>query len=65
MPWLDALSLSIVIITINLIFVNISNNIALVICNIISLIVVTAIQVVYNIFYFTKSPRTKNFYDRR
>jgi hypothetical protein len=64
-PWLNAISLCLTIANIHLAAINFTQNIILAICNLISLLLLTAMQLAYNMFYFTKSPRTHNLYDIR
>lgn len=63
-PWIDALSFSILIVTVYLLFINLSQNIALMFCNILTLILVILIQFLYNALFFTKAPRSNNLLDR-
>jgi len=64
-PWLDIFSLGVTTICIRLAIVNSGGNVALGICNIVSVIIVCLIQILYNLFNFTKSPRTSNYFQRR
>jgi hypothetical protein len=64
-PWLDILSLPIVAVSIQLLKLNLQQEVALVAFNVLSLLAISLIHVFYNLFHFTKEPRSNNLFKKR
>lgn len=59
-PWLDIFALMIVTVSMQLLLINMRENLALVPLNILSIISITVVQIFYNLFNFSKEPRSNN-----
>lgn len=59
-PWLDIFALMIVTVNMQLMLINMRENLALVPLNILSIISISLIQIFYNLFNFSKEPRSNN-----
>jgi hypothetical protein len=53
-PWLDIFSLPIITINIQLLTINLDQNAALAVFNLVSVVSISIIQIFYNLFHFTK-----------
>lgn len=65
MPWIDIFSLLILTISFQLLLINLKENVMLIAFNIITIISITFIEIFYNLFNFTKEPRSSNFFKKR
>ena len=64
-PWLDIFSLPMIAISIYLLLLNLPENPLLAIFNVLSVVSVSIIQVFYNLFHYTKEPRSNNLFKKR
>ncbi len=65
LPWVDIFAFSVVSVQILLLITNTKNNFFLVVLNIFTIISVSFIHIFYNLFNFTKQPRSKNLFKKR
>jgi hypothetical protein len=64
-PWLDIFAMLIVTVNIQLLLINFEKDPALAAFNILSIIAISLIQIFYNLFNFTKEPRSDNLFKKR
>lgn len=64
-PWMDILGLPVVVISIHLLRTNLSASPLLALLNFLSAISASLIQLCYNLFHFTKEPRSNSLIKKR
>lgn len=64
-PWLDIFAMLIITISMQLLLVNIRESMALIPLNILSIISISVVQIFYNLFNFTKEPKSNNLFQVR
>lgn len=65
LPWIDVFSFGLVSIQISFLMTNMNTNFFLASLNIFTIIALSFIHIFYNLFNFTKEPRSKNLFKKR
>lgn len=65
MPWIDIFSMLILTISFQLLLINLRENLILIPFNVATIVAISLIQIFYNLFNFTKEPRSSNFFKKR